>query len=392
MERDTLTNNWFGMGKKLSEKGLDFNLYVTQVGQQNLRGGLSTHRRAGEYAGRYDLEGQADLDKLVGWPGGKVYALARSGWSDGIDRFSVGSLTNTDAVAIGNQPIDLWQLFYEQGLFDGKVRVRVGKIDLTNCLDFSGCKCCKACFDGNNFANDERCQFLNKSLVNNPTIPFPDPGLGAMVHVEPTDWWYVSAAVADAQPDFREKVFNVDFDGSDHSFSMYETGFLPKVPSSQGPLHGAYRLGMWYDPQSKDRLNGNGAERDGVGFYTSCNQMLLKENGRMDDMRGLGVFARYGFANADVDAIKSFWSTGLQYRGLIPTRDNDVTAVGVGQGRLSRQNGFTESNETILEWYYNIELMPWLRISPDVQYVHNPGGDASVKDAVVIGARVGIAF
>ena len=65
---------------------------------------------------------------------------------------------------------------------------------------------------------------------------------------------------------------------------------------------------------------------------------------------------------------------------------------GVGRGRLSPKAGFARSNETVLECYYNLQLTPWLHISPDVQYIFNPGGDASVKDAVVVGVRIGIVF
>jgi len=250
----------------------------------------------------------------------------------------------------------------------------------------------RSCFDGSAFANDETCQFLNHSLVNNPTIPFPDPGLAALIHAEPVEGWYVAAAVADADAEATETGFNTAFHGPADTFSIYETGILPKLPSARGPLQGGYRVGMWYDPQAKDRLDGSGTKTGDVGFYTSCDQMLWRPSDKQDDARGLGVFGRYGIANADVNEIKSFWSTGVQYRGLIPTRDKDVTSFGVGQGRLSRQAEFTKSNETALEWFYNIEVTPWLHVSPDVQYIFNPGGDASVNDAVVLGVRVQVSF
>ncbi len=389
-ERDTLTDNWFGLGRALSEKGLSVNLLATQVYQQNLHGGLSTHRRAGRYAGRYDLEVEADLEELIKLPGARVYALAKGGWSDGIDPSSIGSLFGADIVAVGDRPIDLWQLYYEQDFLGKKAVVRVGKVDLTAGFE---CRGCPATFDGNSFTNDELRQFLNGSLVNNPTIPFPDPGLGVIAHVAPVEWWYVAAAVADAQAEVAETGFNTTFHGRDDFFSIYETGLMPSLPSGRGPLQGAYRAGLWYDPQPKERFDGGGVKRDDVGFYTSCDQMVWKETADDDeDTQGLGLFGRYGIADADVNEIKSFWSTGLQYQGLIPTRDNDVMGFGVGQGRLSRQADFTASNETALEWYYNIEVAPWLHISPDVQYIANPGGDASADDAVVVGARVQIAF
>ncbi len=389
VDDDTLTRGWFGVGRTLQEQGLSFKLSATQVYQQNTHGGLSTHRDKGRYSGRYDLEGEADLEKLIHLPGGRVYVQARGGWSNGIDEPSVGSAMGVNNIAFGDRPISLWQLYYEQSLLDKKLLVRVGKMDLTSCLE-----CCdtKSCFDGSLFANDETAQFLNESLVNNPTIPFPAPGLGALVHVEPVEGWYMAAAVVDADARDDETGFNTAIHGPADTFSIYETGLLPKLPSNNGLLQGSYRMGIWYDPQAKHRLDGSGIKRDNVGFYTSCDQMLWKENNQKDDMQGLGVFGRYGIADAAVDRIKSFWSTGLQYQGIIPTRDKDVMSFGVGQGRFSRQADFARSSETVLEWFYNIEVTPWLHVSPDVQYIFNPGGNDSANSAVEVGLRVGITF
>jgi carbohydrate-selective porin OprB len=242
-ERETLTNDWFGLGRKLSEQGLTVSLGLTQVYQQNLRGALSTHRHAGRYSGRYDLEVEADLETLLGWSGGHVYGLARGGWSDGLDDSSIGSLFGVNAVAVGDRPIDIWQLYFEQALWNYKFFVRVGKIDLTGGFE---CRGCPGSFDGSSFANDEATQFFNGGLVNNSTIPFPDPGLGVMLHLEPVEWWYISAAVADADADVRETGFNTTFHGPDNFFSIFETGVLPRLPSRKGPLQGAYRVGLWY--------------------------------------------------------------------------------------------------------------------------------------------------
>lgn len=364
-------------------------LGLTQVYQQNLTGGLSTHRRAGRYSGRYDLEVDADLEALFGWSGGRVYGLARGGWSDGIDEPSIGSLFGVNSLAVGDRPIDLWQLCYEHSVLDNKAFLRVGQIDLTGgfeCRDYPGS------FDGSSFANDEATQFLNGSLVNNPTVPFPDPGLGFIAHVEPVEWWYISVAVADADADVRETGFNTTFHGPSNFFSIFETGVLPRLPSSRGPLQGAYRVGMWYDPQPKDRFDGSGSKRDDLGFYLSFDQMVLKENDNGEDSQGLGLFARCGFTDSDVNEIRCFWSAGAQYQGLIPSRDDDVVGFGVAQGRLSPNAGFTASHETAMELYYNAQISRWLSLSPSVQYILNPGGDSAVGDSVVVGVRLGIAF
>jgi porin len=329
------------------------------------------------------------MEKLFNLTGGRVYALARGGWSNGINNYSVGSIFGVNGLEFGNEPIQLWELYYEQRLFNDTLLARFGRVDLSNGFD---CHDCPATFDGNTYANDETFQFLNNSLINNPTIPFTDPGLGAILHFAPVEWFYISGAVVDAKEASNESGLNTSFSGPSHVFSIYELGFMPRLSSKNGRMHGAYRAGFWYEPQAKERMDGNGKESDDVGYYLSFDQMLFKENAIEGDTQGLGAFARYGWADGEVNDVTNFWSVGAQYQGLVERRDNDVLAVGVGQGILSRHADFTASNETALECYYNMELTPWLHVSPDIQYIFNPGGDSSVNDAVVLGVRIEVTF
>ena len=387
--RETLTDNWFGLGRELEELGVSIGLGATQVYQVNARGAASTHRRAGRCAGSYDLELNVDFEKLARLPGGSMYLLAEGSWSDGIDASSVGSLFGVNDDAGGDRAIDVTELWYEQALLDGKLRIRAGQIDLTGGFE---CRGLPSAFDGNAYANDETAQFLNGALVNNPTIPFPDNGLGVMAHLQPLEWWYLAAGVADAQADAREVGFRTTFHEEDYFFSIFETGVVPHLPSANGALPGAYRVGFWYDPQPKDCFDGRGVKRDDVGLYLSFDQAVFKENGDDEDSQGLGVFARYGANRGDVNEIRHFWSAGAQYQGLVPGRDDDVLGFGVSRGHLSSRAGFTSSQETAMELYYNARITPWLNVSPSVQYIFSPGGDHDVNDAVVVGLGVKIAF
>lgn len=49
-----------------------------------------------------------------------------------------------------------------------------------------------------------------------------------------------------------------------------------------------------------------------------------------------------------------------------------------------------DAHELVVEAVYNAVLTPWLSVQPDLQYVVNPGGDAQLDDAVVVGLRVKI--
>lgn len=395
-QRDTLTGHWFGLTDSLTEQGIDTATSVTQIYQQNTNGGISTHRRAGRYSGSYDVELEADFEKLFGVTGGRLYMLTEGKWSKsaGINDPAVGSYFNVNGDGAPRRVIDVTELWYEQDFADREIRLRAGKIDLTCGFEHHNCP---VSFDCSNYANDERSQFLNGALINNPTIPFPENGLGAALHYGPDAFWYASAAVADARADLRETGFDTTFDGDGYFFYIAETGITPLLGSTNGALPGAYRVGLWYDPQPRantDLAEEGKSYRNDVGFYLTFDQMIVKENADAEDSQGLGSFFRYGNANGKLNDVTNFWSTGFQYQGLLEDRDDDVLGVGFAHGAFSdgAAAAYTDDYESAIEIYYSVQLTKWLVISPDFQYVTNPGGDKDVPNATVIGVRVQMTF
>ncbi len=391
-QRQTLADGFYGLGDNLSDTGIELGLSVTQIYQQNVHGGLSTHRRAGRYSGSYDLELTADLQRFLGIEGATVYVHAEGLWSKsgGIDGPSVGSVFGVNGDAGDRRSMDVTELWYEQSMFDGNFLLRLGKMDITGGFEHHGCP---VAFDCSLFANDETTQFLNSALVNNPTIPFPDYALGIAGLYKPIERWYLSAAVVDAQNDARETGFRTTFGDEDYFFYVFETGITPQLNSSKGPLQGVYRVGIWNDPQPKAHSDSSKNYRDDVGFYLSCGQMLIKENAEPEDSQGLGAFFRYGYANDKRNDIADFWSVGFQYQGLIEGRDDDVLGAGFAQGFFSNKASttYTEDYERAAELYYSARITPWFNLSPSIQYITNPGG-TTTSDAVLLGVRTLITF
>ncbi len=388
--QQTLTDGFWGLNDALADTGVKIQMSTTQIYQQNVHGGISTHREAGRFSGSYDLELSADLEKLLRIQGARLYMLAEGSYSEGINGPSVGSFFGVNDDAAGDRSMDITELWYEQSWFEQTLRIRLGKIDLTGGFEHHGCP---VAFDCSAYANDETTQFLNSALVNNPAIPFPDNGLGAAVLYSPFHLWYISAAVADAQADARETGFQTAFDKEHYFFYNLETGITPQLNSVNGPLQGAYRVGLWYDPQPKERFSNGTTCRDDTGFYLSFDQMLCRGNNNAEDTQGLVVFGRYGWADSKVNELARFWSAGVQYQGLIPDRDDDVLALGFAQGIFSdRTTSFTDDYESVLELYYRAELTGWLALSPSIQYIANPGGNESAGDAVILGVRALMCF
>ena len=146
-----------------------------------------------------------------------------------------------------------------------------------------------------------------------------------------------------------------------------------------------------YDTQPKARLDVGGAEDDDVGVYLSFDQELYHENDSGDG-QGMGVSVRYGWADDDISELDRFWSLAVQYQGALPGRDGDVVGLGAARLMTSGDAGYSAGHEQVFEAYYNIALMPWIGVTPTVQYIRNPGADETVDSAVVAALRVQINF
>jgi porin len=85
------------------------------------------------------------------------------------------------------------------------------------------------------------------------------------------------------------------------------------------------------------------------------------------DLEGLGLFARFGFADQDTNPVEWSFSGGIGGRGIIPSRDNDTFGVGyfyssIQTGRLSGLIGVGDEAQGF-ETFYNCALTPRRRTS-----------------------------
>jgi porin len=110
----------------------------------------------------------------------------------------------------------------------------------------------------------------------------------------------------------------------------------------------------------------------------------------------LGMFTHVGLSPQSSSFINFYIDGGLTYKGLVPARDNDVFGVAIAYGHLSQNTLDSEGRsnpgyEIVLEATYQIELVTWLSLQPDVQYVIHPSG-TNIPDALVLGARTTLSF
>lgn len=87
---------------------------------------------------------------------------------------------------------------------------------------------------------------------------------------------------------------------------------------------------------------------------------------------------------------------GIDVTGLWVARPQDVLGLGVASAHTSKLFRRTAATarpaETSVELTYSLPVNAHLNIQPDVQYTFNPGADASVDHALVVGVRVVLAL
>ena len=117
--------------------------------------------------------------------------------------------------------------------------------------------------------------------------------------------------------------------------------------------------------------------------------MLCHETENSD--QGLGVFFQFGWSPEDRNTIDGYLGGGLSYVGLLPGHDEDITGLGLAQASWSDRIA-ESSREAAIELFYQVQLTESQLIKPDIQYIANPGGDGTIKDALAFGIKFGAVF
>lgn len=369
--------------ERLERRGIRFNAYLNDQYQSVLGGGRDTEG-SGRNSASTDIFITADLEKLGLIPQGDVLLHLQSNWGAGVNA-KTGALFQTNDDADGSIGGHVAQFWYRHQFLAGKIALQLGYLDYQTIVD------------RNAYANSEDKQFMHQALDNNPLVPLRI-GMGASLTLRPVEWYSLILGVADGQAVPYKGGISKAFHEEDWYTAYVESALHVKLAGPRGPLAGNYRLGVFYDPGPRavfPRHERDDRGRSGdVGLYVSVDQMLLRE-GRKDD-QGLGVFGRVGYRDPETNSLSRFWSGGLSYTGLVPGRDKDVLGFGMALVRSShlyrdRVNDRFD-NETVYELYYAIQVTDSLVITPDLQYIDNPGAAGQFGHAVTAALRARFSF
>jgi ribosomal protein S17E len=267
------------------------------------------------------------------------------------------------------------ELYYQQALFNNKLTVNFGKLSLGRY------------FAGNKYANDETSQFVTGSFTTDKVIDAPSQTIALALNYAVVDNYFDIAYAY-----FTKNTGNLDINGFNILQATYKS-------SEKGNC----RLYAWLNNDKKYSYYNNKTTDDKksgtYGFGISADQAIIEE---------IGVFFRAGYKNHRVgiknsegkfsdNILSLFWNTGIQVKGSIWSRTNDVTGFAIGQiygskGLKTGQISYKNCAETQIELYYKFALNNHIAITPVFQYFISPNGEKSHNNIFVWGIRTSFTF
>jgi porin len=372
--------NWFGLRPKLESEGITFQGTDTADYSKNFRGGIDTSGDA--FRNLLDMRFNVDTRALFGMYGGTFSIdFQNQNGQNGSDKLTgdVQGFDNADADG-RTQIAELW---YQQLLFEDKLRIKVGKVDANSEFAFP----------------EYGAGFLNSSFGHSPTLfpmpTYPDPSTSVNVFVYPTRWLYAGVGVYDGSGAAGVNTGSYGphhlFDGTGDYFTIGEAGVRWVLEENTKP--GRFAVGEWYAGGDFDRFEG-GTDSGANGFYAMLEQTLWHKNFYdKTGEQGVAGFLQYGHADAEVSDVVDYAGAGLTWTGPMELRKDDTVGVGLAYAHLSNEPGagFDKDYELSVETYYGFQVTPYLLVKPDLQYIFNPGG-SDQGDALVATLRVSFAF
>ena len=428
LTRPRFTGDWGGLRNELSAKGINFDVEVVQYVMGNAYGGKNT-AGAIDYSGTVDFSLMFDLYAMGLWPGAFIKVRGETKFGSNIEQ-DVGAISppNFDALLPyfgGSGLTTLTEYWYLQYL-SKELFVLLGQVDLTGLPG------------GNVFSGSRYSQFMNTSLWYPMTAmgSVPYAAMTAGVGWNPTDWLSLSTLVIDSNGAPSYSGFETAFHGKTGVTILQNATFHIKpfgLPGNQrftftGTTRKQIQVGQMGQALASDLITPNFDSRLGLatvaipGGRTFLGRLFRRTIGRAiapepsagnwsfwynfdqflyvkpdDPNQGFGVFGNFGYAPGAYWPVTGFYSFGVGGKGLIPTRPKDQYGVGYYYVNMSNDfPWFIKTNaEQGVELYYNIEVTPWLHITPDLQIIVNPGGDTSPggpNPAIVYGLRMQMSF
>lgn len=419
---NALTGDWWGVRNFLDDSGVAVSASYTNNIAGNPVGGRS---QGFAYADNFSFGIQFDFEKLIHWDGLTltVSALDRNG--SNLSARDIGNQFTVQQV-YGAETIVFYALALEQTFLDDKAGIKIGRFAT-----------------GDDFASSPLYWlYMNNGIDGNPqALPvntgfsaYPAATWGARLRIDPSPDWFAMAGIYQVNnPDlYQYHGLNWSMGPNDGVFMIGQIGWTPEffkkpVPATQSApngkavatpqslsegktlrpaqevamrgLPGHYWFGGYFSPAEYSQFGTDETATNSYGFYWHADQMIWQETPGSD--QGLTLWSAFVLSPQQNIAKLPFQvNAGIVYRGLVPTRNKDVTMLGFVYGNFSDDYADTiaatgagsPSYEIALEAGYRFQITKFAYVQPNLQWIINPGGTGNIPNALVLGAQMSVTF
>ena len=424
-ERANLLGDLGGVRTSLADRGITFGLTETSEVFGNYSGGV---RQGAIYEGLTQFGLGIDTEKLFGWQGGTFNVTGYQIHGRGLSANNLDNNLNSVSGIEALRGTLLFELWYEQVMFDKKVAIRVGQLSA----------------DQEFMLSQYAGLFLNCTFgwptfpsvdlpSGGPSFPLATPGV--RMKFAPRDDLAVLLGVFNGDPAGpgpgiaqQRDSSGTDFRLHDGVFVIAELQYAINSGDDAAGLPGTYKLGAWYNSENfaDQRTDALGlslaapaaagslgrSRRGNWSIYAIADQLVSRREGTKD--QGLGAFARIMGAPGDRNLLNFYFDAGVTYKGLIPGRASDTLGLAFAFARISDtaakldfdtaayagQDLPIRRHEAVLELTYQAQIAPWWQVQPSAQYIFSPNGGVPnplrpgklLGDAGVLGIRTTITF
>jgi len=401
-EQAYMTGEWEGVRDEAANKGVTFgSSFVCDI-LGDVSGGK---RRAGRYDHSMGWDINFNLEKLAQVQDTQFHISGLWRQGKNLSKDVIGNDLVVSSI-YGSEQFRFYALYLEKLFLNQKLSIKVGRIAT-----------------GDDFAFSPLYWTYISNAVDGCPINIP---INMFFPVYPTAVWGARAKFILSKDIYMMSgIYNGDSAVGDNqyyglNFSLrlnkgvafaQEIAYVPNTsPDSKG-LPGHYKAGIYYNgavcrDQYSD-INGNSYAATGLpqkkhvgnyNIYLHADQMLYREKGSLDN--GLTALTVTAIGPDDVNKFPFLIMAGLIYKGLVPGRDNDLTAFEAVYSQYSGSLRSSEESvgasgqtyELMMEFTQKIMITKWMFLQPDLQYIIRPGGTGDTENALVIGTRFGVTF
>jgi porin len=422
-DRSNLLGDMEGVRASLSDYGVALNIVESSEILSNPVGG---ERQQIIYEGVTQFGLTADAGKLLGLDDGTFNVSGFQVHGRGLSLNGLDNNINTVSGLESLRGTLLYELWYEQGLFNHGVKIRLGQLAA----------------DQEFMISQSSTLFINHTFgwpslpttdlpASGPASPLATPGVRLKWAPREDVALLLAAFNADpagpgqGAPQLRDSS-GTDFRLNDGVLAFAELQYTINSGDKASGLPGTYKIGGWYNTGvfADQRLNEAGYSRAEPAYrnmpalnhrgdfslYAIADQTLLQPNKSLT----VNGFARIMAAPSDRNLISVYFDAGITGKGLVAGRANDTAGIGFAIAGVSRAAAaldadmarFTgrrypiRSAEKSLEFTYQAVIAPWWQVQPSVQIILDPGGGIAdpaapahrLGNAVVLGLRTVITF